>query len=363
MTLTAQSTAVGVGGSTYPENIAVIFDTTGSMNTTDGGHSCSGTKEQCSLQGAQVMLSAMSPCASNLAACGTVTNGNVASPYDEVAAFTFPARPAGTQATHDYACPSVQNATIDYPDSTANVASPLTAAVSSTQLTNLTGSYMLLPLSSDYRTTDNLAVAPSPLTTSSNVVKLVGGNSYWGGATNNCNGMQYIRNYTYFAGALYTAQQYLMAHQNDLGRTNIKNIIVILSDGDANAGTSHMSAGASHLNSNGTYPSGTKMCQQAIDVATAAKANGTEIYVVGYNVTSGGCNLTSDVGLTACQTLTQMASPDTSGKHHFYTDSSSTACSGTLVVGPDGKQNSLAAIFTAIVDDLSKPKLIPNGAS
>jgi hypothetical protein len=32
-------------------------------------------------------------------------------------------------------------------------------------------------------------------------------------------------------------------------------------------------------------------------------------------------------------------------------------------VGPDGKQNSLAAIFTAIVDDLSKPKLIPNGAS
>jgi hypothetical protein len=157
---------------------------------------------------------------------------------------------------------------------------------------------------------------------------------------------------TFYAGALFTAQQYLATNS----RSNANNVIILLGDGDANGGT----MGGTPLNngSNGTtkgkYPSATNQCQQAIDMATAAKTAGTKIYTVGYGVASGGCS--TDSGVSACSALRQMASSDS----NFFVDTSSTACAGATSVTMNGKTNSLSAIFTAIVGDLTLPRLVPS---
>jgi hypothetical protein len=155
---------------------------------------------------------------------------------------------------------------------------------------------------------------------------------------------------TYFAGALFTAQEYL----SNNARSNATNVIILLSDGDANGGT--MSAPRSQLNSNGSYPSSTDECRQAVDVASAAKAAGTRIYTVGYGVASNGCETDSGDGLTACKTLQQIASSNT----NFFVDTSSVTCSGATSVTMNGKTNTLSAIFTAIAGDLTLPRLLPN---
>jgi Flp pilus assembly protein TadG len=350
--LNAQATAVVTGGVREPDSVAIIFDTSSSMTQTDGGANCSGSKEQCSLEGAQIMMSEFSPCMWGETSCGTATNGIVANSYDEISFFTFPPQTAGTQASKDYACPSSQPSEIEYPDSTTLTSSPLTAALTSTQLASLVNVYQVVGLSSDYRLNDG-TITPSPLNLSSNIVKAAGGNSYWGGTTGGCNGMQAKGGEsTYYAGAIYTANQYLMANT----RTNTNNVLILFSDGDANGGK----MSSSNLNSNGTYPSATKQCAQAIATAAAAQANGTEIFVVGYGVASGGCE--TDSGLTACSTLQQIASPNTK-RPHFYVDSSSISCAGATTVVMNGKTNSISGIFTQIVDELSKPKLVLNGAT
>jgi hypothetical protein len=102
------------------------------------------------------------------------------------------------------------------------------------------------------------------------------------------------------------------------------------------------------------YQSSSKQCQQAIDVATAAKAAGVKIYTVGYGVASGGCS--TDSGLTACSVLRSMASAD----KNFFVDTGSVSCAGAKSVVMNGKTNSLSAIFTAIVGDLTLPRLVPS---
>jgi Flp pilus assembly protein TadG len=357
ITLTAQATAVVTGGTREPDSVAILFDTSSSMTNSDSSGNCTGSKEKCSLLGAQILLSEFSPCGWGLGSCGTATNGQVASPFDEVSIFTFPAQTASTQATNDYACPSKAPSEIAYPDSTANTSSPLTAALTSTQLTALTKVYQVVPLSSDYRTSDT-TVTPSPLNLSSNLVKTTGGNSYWSGTTGGCTGMQAKGGEgTFFAGVIYTAQQYLMANM----RTGTNNIIILLSDGDASSAT--LSGGT--LNSGakaGTYPSSTGLCSQAIQAATAAKAGGTEIFVVGYGVGSGGCTGTGDSGKTACSTLKAIASPDTK-RPHFYEDKSSVTCAGATSVTMSGQTNTISGIFSQIVASLSKPKLVSTGAN
>jgi Flp pilus assembly protein TadG len=361
ITLNAQATAVVTGGMREPDSVAIIFDTTSSMTNTDGGANCTGSKEQCSLAGAQIMMSEFSPCTWGETNCGAATNGLVTNSYDEISFFTFPAQSPTTQATKDYACPSSPPTEIAYPDSKTYTSSPLTAPLTTAQLAYLVSRYQVVPLSSDYRVSDG-TIAPSPLNLSSKVVKAAGGNSYWGGTTGGCNGMQANGGEgTYFAGAIYTANQYLVANT----RANTNNIIILFSDGGANGGT--MSSSGSNLNASGVYPAAAGECKQAIATAAAAQANGTEIFVVGYGVaTTGGCGTTGgdsgDGSLTPCQVLQQIASPNTK-RPHFYVDSSSTPCAGATTVTMNGKTNSISGIFTQIVDLLSKPKLVLNGAT
>lgn len=351
--LAAISTATMRGSQRGPYNVALILDTTASMQQSDGGGNCNGSKAQCAEQGAQILLSELSPCLSGQTSCGTATNGNVSNAVDEVSLFTFPAQTAGTQTTKDEGCSSSQPSVISYPDSTQ--LGSLTSLPSTTSLNTLVSQYEVVPLSSNYRSSDSTS-GSNPLTTDSSgvsstspsIVNAVGGNSYFGGT--GCTGMQAKGGVsTFYAGALFTAQQYLAAN----ARPNAQNVIVLLSDGDANGG--NMSASSKNLNSNGTYPSAADQCQQAISVAAAAKSAGTIIYTVGYGVAKGGCS--TDAGaMSACSALEQIASGDS----HFFVDTSSTACSGATSVVMNGKKNTLSGIFSAIVNNLTHPRLVPN---
>ena len=367
LTITATSTAVMRGAQRGPYNVAIVMDTTRSMQSPDGGSNCTGTKAQCAEQGAQILLSEFSPCLPNTT-CGTATNGNVANAVDEVSLFTFPAQTAGTQVTNDEGCTSNTPSVISYPDSTQ--LGSLTNLPTSANLATLVSEYQVVPLSSNYRTSDStsgtnpLSTSSSPSSSSPSIVNAVGGDSYFGGTS--CTGMQAQGGVsTFFGGALFTAQQYLAAN----ARSNAQNVIILLSDGDANGGT--MSAASKYLNSNGTYPSSIDQCEQAYQVAAAAKAAGTKIYTVGYGVASGGCEVDNGAtgdnpptggSWTACTVLRDIASSDA----NFFVDTSSTTsgdCVHATSVTMNGKKNTLSGIFTAIVGDLSLPRLIPTSTA
>jgi hypothetical protein len=372
LTLSATSTAQMRGAQRGPYDVAIVMDTSASMASTDGGSNCTGTKVQCAEQGAQILLSEFSPCLPG-APCGTATNGLVANSVDEVALFTFPAQTAGTQIGNDQDydtasatcsglhpnpdCPSV----ISYPDTISNTTLPLSTA----NFNTLVNDYQVVPLISNYRTSDDAATGTNPLTVSTSggtasapsLVNAIGGNSYFGGTSET--GMIALGGVsTFYAGAVFTAQQYLVAN----GRSGATNVIIFLGDGDATNSVSW--ANSSQLNTNGTYPSNKNECLQAITIANNAKAAGTKIYVVGYGVASGGCATdTSDTyngsSVTACAALRYMASSDQS----FFVDTSSTHCAGATSVTMNGKTNSLSAIFTQIVGDLSIPRLLPNNVT
>jgi Flp pilus assembly protein TadG len=359
------------GAQRGPYDVAMAIDTTSSMTNPDGGSNCTGSKIQCAEQGAQILMSEFSPCLPG-SACGTATNGNVTNPVDELSLFTFPAQTAGSQVGNDEGCTAKTPSEIAYPDSTAygtvshsNPTMPpvgtATGDITSANLQTLVNQYQVVPLSSNYRTSDSttgtspLTVASSGVTSSNpSIVNAVGGNSYFGGTS--CTGMLAKGGEgTFYGGAMFVAQEYLANNS----RTNAANVMILLSDGDANGGT--MSAGSTNLNnsgsSKGSYPSSTSQCQQAIDIATAAKAAGTKIYVVGYGVASGGCS--TDSGLTACQALRSIASSD----QNFFVDTSSVKCTGATSVTMNGGTNTLSAIFTAIVGDLTLPRLLPSNTA
>jgi hypothetical protein len=385
--LSASATAQMRGAQRGPYNVAVVMDATGSMSYPDGGSNCTGTKAQCAEQGAQILLSEFSPCLPGLSNCGAVTSGNVVSPVDEVSFFTFPASTAGTQLSYDETCNATQTSSnpwpyplIKYPDNTtyatvshSNPSMPTittsggSGSISQTNLNTLVSEYQVVPLSSNYRSSDSPATGSNPLTIANSgvdasdpsIVNAVGGNTYFGGS--GCTGTYVCAQYTtagnpgcvstYFAGALFTAQEYLANN----ARTNATNVIILLSDGDANGGT----MSSSKLSGNGTYPDDSDQCRQAVDVATAAKAAGTKIYTVGYGVAKNGCETDGGDGLTACKTLQQIASSN----NNFFVDTSSVSCAGATSVTMNGKTNSLSAIFTAIAGDLTLPRLLPNNTA
>ncbi len=372
LTLSATAVAEMRGARRGPYNVALVLDTTASMASGDGGSNCTGSKIQCAEQGAQILLSEFSPCLPGTSNCGTATNGNVDNPVDEVSLFTFPAQTPGTQVDNDESyntntstnctgrnpnpgCPSVT----PYPDTIALATLPLSTA----NLNTLVNDYQVVPLSTNYRTSDATASGANPLTTSKTVsstapslVNAVGGNSYFGGTAET--GMMALgQQSTFYAGAIFTAQQYLAAN----ARTNATNVIILLGDGDANGGN-FANTGSKNLNSDGTYPSSKNQCLQAITQANNAKSAGTQIYVVGYGVASGGCSTDSGTKyngatITACSTLRAMASgTDT----NFFVDTSSVKCAGATSVKMNGQTNTLSGIFTAIVGDLTLPRLLPN---
>lgn len=354
--LSVTSTAAERGSVAVPYNIAIIVDTTASMNDTDSNSQCNTTRLKCALSGVQTLLQGMSACSYSLSSCGSVTSGsagagNVSNAIDHVALFTFP-NATQSSMSNDYGCngssPSVQP--YSFPTAGASTYSPGTSAAS----------YEVVGFSSDFKT----AGATSSLSTSSNIVKSVGGKS-------GCDSMAAPGGEgTYYAGAIYAAQAALVAEQS--AYPSAGNVMILISDGDANDDSTGMSGTSS---TSGAYPSDVDECNQAVAAAKLAASEGTRVYTVAYGAESSGCTNSSNHGETAamtvngwsymanitpCETMENIASSSS----YFYSDySQSGSGTDTSCVGSADSTSNLSQIFTDIANSLTTSRLIPNGTT
>lgn len=353
------STASMNGSASTPWNIAIIVDTTQSMNDTDYDSQCSTTRISCALSNVQSFL------LSNNVAPLSVSGGAL----DEVALFTFP---PVTEATvgYDYDCSSSTNPSIpsDYQfptstdttyatDTTSPYSAPATLINPSTDSANL-ATYEVLGFGNDYKTSDTATT----LNTSSNLVRAIGAGK--SGSTN-CPAMQAIGGLgTYYAGVIYAAQAALVAERASSGRSLSQDAMIIISDGDASSSCTQMGASSSSCNSpassgatsGGSYPSWTHECNQAVTAAQYAASKGTRVYTVAYGATSSGC--TSGDSYTPCGTMQNMAS--SSG--YFFSDYTATGSSGGCIAAAESTTN-LTTIFQYIAGTLTASRLIPNGTT
>ena len=343
MTLTASATAAMRGAVAGPYNVAIVVDTTQSMTDTDSSSSCNDTRINCALSGIQTMLLTLNPCAAS--GCGTVSNGNVAHPVDKVSIFTYPNITTATVAD-DYNCSGATPSITPY-------TFPSTTAVTYTPGTS---TYQVIGYDSDYRASNSAttlnstsdiaaAVGQGPSTTTTTTK-----HGHTTTTTTPCPAMQAIGGEgTFFAGAIYAAQDSLVAAKT--ANTVAQNVMIILSDGDASASSSAM-PGAS--TTSGTYPSTKNQCAQAVTAAASARTAGTKVYTVAYGAKSAGCS-TDTSGITPCQTMQQMAYDSST----FYSDYTATGGSSTCISAAQ-PTTSLDEIFTEIAGDLTLSRLIPD---
>jgi Flp pilus assembly protein TadG len=350
MTLTATSTAAVVGARATPMNIAIVIDTTASMGTVDTD--CGNTRLNCALNGVQVLLAGLSPCSPAAGTC-TVTNGVAAGALDQVSIFTFPPVTVGT-AANDYNCSGNNPTIVPYvlPAYNATTYAPSGSG---------TGTYEITNFLSDYRSSDTA----TSISTSSTLSMTLGAGKKNG---NSCPGMGNPGgDGTYYAGAIYAAQSALIGQFTAEGGNNAvpipQNIMIILTDGEANASASKMNSSSNAAwNNSGTYPSALDQCQQAVEAADYAKSQGTTVYAIGYGSESSGCttdstNMTpiNQANITPCQVMSEMAS----GPSYFYSDYNQSGSSSTCT-STGTSVTSLNDIFTAIGNDLLTVRLIPN---
>ncbi len=298
------------GGVNPPLNVALLVDTTASMNNTDSDCG-SQTRIACAMTAAQTLLQGLSPCASSLSSCGSDTGNssgggaNVPNPVDKVSLFTFPATTTAS-APSDYTCKgqvSVQ---------------PYTFAGSSPgYFQPATNTYQIVNWSSDYRGSD----ASTSLNSQSNVVQAVGATSSSSGCMQAVGGAG-----TYYAQAIYQAQAALATEKGS--STTIQNVLIVLSDGDANS--THLTA------------------------AKAAQAAGTLVYTIAYGAASSGCS-TDGGAVTPCTTMQQMAS----GANYFFSDSTADE-NKSQCVSASRPITGLNNIFQQVIGDLTQARLIPS---
>jgi hypothetical protein len=389
MTTTVSATASSRGGAPTPFNVAVIVDTTLSMSAPDSN--CGSTQILCALNGVQVLLKTLSPCAANLTQC-LVTNGVAASSVDRVALFTFP-NVSTTTVNLDLSCTTsvptptlanrywslvTQGTTVNYvmpmsplaltpvtpwptlpaamaysfPTVGATTYTPATSNYATFPMLTGTATYQVTPFLSDYRTSD----ASTTLNPNSLLVKAVGG-------APGCAGMA-PANYagvfgTFYAGAIYAAQSALVAQK--AANPGSGNIMIIVGDGDNNAPTNNglnIVMDLLQLLNGGSYPSAVGECGQAVTAARYAANQGTQVYSIAYGASPTGC--TTDLlagpypGITPCQTMANMAS----APQYFYSDYQQTGSNSTCVASQP--VTSLSDIFSSIASTLSTPRLIPS---
>ena len=284
------------GGTPQPANVMIVIDRTGSMNA---GCLAGGTKLTCAKSAVMSFLTNMQPS------------------VDKVGLAVFP--PPTTLAN---ACSS-STSNLWYDDPTKKT-------------TNPNYPYAVVPLSTDYRTSDS-----GPLNNNSNLVKTVNCLQAPGGHG------------TSFATAIEAAQAELQLH----GDPKAQNVIIFLSDGDANYGPVFYD---NPPKSPEVSPYRTQPCHQAITSAKAQAAKGTWIYAVAYDTDSNNADpdcygwTTSDAAqktstfsghekplITGISTMQQIASDPT--KYFF-----------------EPSPGSLTGTFTTIASSLWTPRLIPD---
>jgi len=316
--ISATATASSKGGYNGPYNVEIILDTTASMNDTDSDSQCSTTRLSCALAGIRILLNTLSPCPAGLTSCGSATSetptvgANVPNPVDEVGLMVFPGLKSTTYVPDDYTCPT-KNPTI-----TTYNNGPV---------------YQIIALSSDYRASDTA----SSLNTGSDIVIATGGGSCSGVAAPGGEG-------TFFAGVIDAAQAQLVAD----ARPNTKNVIIIVSDGDAGASSSQMAGTVTK------YPA-TQECNQAVASAQKAAAAGTSIYAVAYGAEASGCSTDTKPTITPCETMQQIASSPS----NFFSDYTAKGGTSSCISAARPTSN-LNQIFTEIGEDLTVARLLPN---
>jgi hypothetical protein len=388
MTVTASATAASRGGAATPYNVALVVDTTLSMLFPDAD--CGSTEIACAMNGVQVLLKTLTPCAASLAKC-TITNGVAASSVDRVALFTFPDVSTST-AARDVTCttpvpaPTPQNlywsmvdggATINYvmpmsptgstpvtpwsslpaamaysfPAVGASSYVPTQSDFATYPMTLGTATYQITQFLSDYRTSN----AATTLNPNSTLVKAAGGVIGCGSMTS----PNYDGSYgTYYAGAIYAAQSALVAVK--AANPGTENVLIILSDGNATAPqiNGNNTVMGSPATSSGQYPSWIGECGQAVVAAKYATGRGTLVYSVAYGSEPTGCASDQSGGsypnINPCDTMAGMAS----ASQYFYSDFHQSGSGSVCVAGQP--VTSLSAIFTAISADLTTARLIPN---
>jgi Flp pilus assembly protein TadG len=351
VTLTATATAAARGAASAPYNVAIILDTTGSMNLADGTSECSGSRLSCALQGVQTLLKELSPCAASESTCAMNANGTAKNAVDTVSLFTFP-NVTTTTAVNDTNCsgknPTIQPYSFPTASPTSGAGYVTTPFVNGGTTVNMT--YQVTTFLSNYRNSDT----STSLTASSTLAQAVGA----GGS--GCPGMQAPGGEgTYYAGALYAAQAALEAQA--AANPNSQNVIILLSDGDATASKTQMASstqvpkGGLYATAAGTYPSYNSECAQAVTAAQYAASRGTQVYAVAYSPEPTGC--TAGDTLTPCGTMKAIAS----SPQYFFTDinagGSDKSCTSVNTM------SSLAGIFAAIGSNFTYARLIPDSTT
>ena len=378
MPLSTVATASSRGGSPRPSNVALIVDSTLSMNAFD--LDCGATQMQCALNGVQILLENLSPCPASQGACAT--NGVITNSFDRASLFTFPnvssatasidsnctsPIPAPSQQNGYWTDPTIGNYVVFWnpPNTQTPVpwsgvptalpySFPLAGAGSYIPSGTGTPTYQITPFLADYKVSQNA----STLNRNSALVKAAGG-------ANGCRSMLPTNEDgvygTYYAGVLYAAQSALMAEQAQFPGS--ENVLILLSDGDATAPKSNGSYPVMPppANASGNYPSYVGECGQAILAAQAATNAGTLVFSVAYGSPPTGCASDAAGGpyphIAPCQTMRNMAS----ATQYFYSDYKQSGSNSTCTTGQP--VTSLNAIFTAIANQLTEARLIPNNTT
>ena len=309
-TVSATATASSKGGSAPPLNVMMILDTTASMNTNDPVCSVPGisnpTRLNCATYGVQVLLGQLSP---------TV---------DKVGLMVFPGLTNTSQVSKEYDCSS----------SSPTIANYTTAANAVYQI--------ISPPSTDYKT----SASSTSLNSSSNLVKAV---SIPGVAGSSCSGVSAVGGVATYYASVITAAQTALTASHQAGQ---QNVIIFISDGDANAAPTNVGNGNSNTSKN---PAALNQCHQGITAAQAATAAGTWVYSVAYGAstspTPSSCS-TDSPAISACSAMQQIASVPSK----FYSDNPSGCVSVNTI-------SSLSTIFQNIGLSLLNSRLIPNGTT
>jgi Flp pilus assembly protein TadG len=364
-TMTVRATATAAhGAKPKPFNVAIILDTTPSMDNPDP--SCGKTQLQCATVGVQQLLQGLAPT------------------LDSVSLFTFP-NITTTTASNDTNCSGNKPTTGPYtfPSTTATSLSNMPYSYSSGWYggtTTVDMTYQVTGYLKDYRSSDSA----TSLSNSSDLSNAVGiGDPYGSGRRqHSCTGIQTSMQDTYYAGAIYAAQASLVAQQ--AANQGTENVIILLSDGNATAkvndpggafqaGYNDMVSSSSqstrYATASGNYPSWIGQCGQGIDAANYAKSQGTIFYSIAYGSpsTSSTQNCASDrLGgnhqyITPCQAMQQMSSGWSSGdKTHFFSDYNLGGDTGCQADGAQQGVTALNDIFKSIQIGLTGARLIPN---
>lgn len=412
-TLNVQATATAAPTGVKPTNVAIILDTTPSMNSSDPN--CSGqTAEQCALSGIRSFLEMLKPCAAGLDSCDVTTP----QAFTRVSLFSFPNVPAyqsGISGSVDnYWTCSKQAVAYPYTLPTVGVVGYTPAKYSGANATNgnpnagkyaatFTATYQATPANvggadangflSDFYS----AKGANSLNSTSILVEEVGNGvatpclkpptnltdaaGYSGGGE------------TYLAAAIYAAQSALQAEKVRadaiLAPLNLvsQNAIIVVSDGQMNTnegefpkgdGYTSVTNGILNMNSTGAYPSYYDACQQAMQAGQYAKQAGSQVYGVAYGAESSGCLQTSGVdtaviadpygaynyplssrnSILPCVTMENLSD----SAAHFFAEVSSLDC--TITIPANQRMQYLTTIFNGIAGDLGvSSRLIPNSLS